>query len=104
MCAILLVIDSLRYSLMEEISLFVSICWPSSRTRIPYFGKRGVTLGEDMEKITLKDSPIEEEKPKIDIQGEVQEVEVEPTQPLPKNWRFASNHPMDLIIGAVSKG
>ena len=28
---------------MEEISLFVSICWPSSRTYIPYFGKRGVT-------------------------------------------------------------
>jgi len=38
------------------------------------------SLGEDMEKITLKDSPIEEEKLKIDEQGEVQEVEVEPTQ------------------------
>ena len=43
------------------------------------------SLSEDMEKITLKDSPIEEKKPKIDIQGEVQEVEVEPTQPLPKD-------------------
>ena len=31
-------------------------------------------LGEDMEKITLKDSPIEEEKSKIDEQVEVQEV------------------------------
>ena len=31
-------------------------------------------------------------------------VEVEPTQPLPKDWRFASNHPKDLIIGDVSKG
>ena len=30
---------------MEEISLFVSICWPSSRTRTLYFGKRGVTTG-----------------------------------------------------------
>ena len=29
--------------LMEEISLFVSICWPSSRTCTPYFEKRGVT-------------------------------------------------------------
>ena len=29
--------------LTEEISLFVSICWPSSRTCILYFGKRGVT-------------------------------------------------------------
>ena len=46
------------------------------------------SLGEDMKKITLKDSPIEEEKPKIDVQGEVQEVEVEPTQPLPKDWRL----------------
>ena len=40
------------------------------------------SLREDIEKITLKDSPIEEEKPKIDIQDEVKEVEVEPTQPL----------------------
>ena len=29
---------------------------------------------------------------------------MEPTQPLPKDWRFASNHPKDLIIGDVSKG
>ena len=36
-------------------------------------------LCEDMEKITLKDSPIEEENPKIDVQGEAQDVEVEPT-------------------------
>ena len=43
------------------------------------------SLGEDMEKITLKDSPIEEEKPKIDIQDKVQEVEVKQTQPLPKD-------------------
>ena len=28
---------------MEEISHFVGICWPLSRTRTPYFGKRGVT-------------------------------------------------------------
>ena len=60
------------------------------------------SLGEDIEKITLKDSPIKE-KPKID-QGEVQEVEVEPTQPLPKDWRFASSHPKDLILGDVSRG
>ena len=30
-------------------------------------------------KLTLKDSPIEEENSKVDVQGEVQEVEVEPT-------------------------
>ena len=29
---------------------------------------------------------------------------MEPTQPLSKDWRFASNHPKDLIIGDVSKG
>ena len=60
-------------------------------------------LGEDMEKITLKFSPIEEEKSKIDVRDEVQQVEVEPTQPLPNDWRFTSNHPKDLIIGDVSK-
>ena len=52
----------------------------------------------------MKDSSIEEEKLKIDEQGEVQEVEVEPTQPLSKDWRFTSYHPKDLIIGDVSKG
>ena len=57
-----------------------------------------------MEKITLKDLPIEEKKSKIDEQGEVQKGQVEPTQPLSKDWRFASNHPKDLIIGDVSKG
>ena len=29
---------------MKEISLFVSICWSSSRTRILYFEKRDVDL------------------------------------------------------------
>ena len=43
------------------------------------------SLGENMEKITLKDSPLKEEKPKIDEQGEAQEVEVESTQPLSMN-------------------
>ena len=62
------------------------------------------SLGENMEKITLKDLPIEKEKPKIDVQGEVQEVEVEQTQPLPKDWRFASNYPKNLIIGDISRG
>ena len=38
-----------------------------------------------MERITLKDSPIQEDKPKIDVQSEVQEVEMEPTQPLSKD-------------------
>jgi len=41
---------------------------------------------------------------KIDVKGEFQEVEVEPAQPLSKDWRFASNHPKDLITGNVSKG
>ena len=57
-----------------------------------------------MERITLKDSPTLEDKPKVDGKSEVQEVEVEPTQPLPKDWRFISNHSKDLIIGDVSKG
>ena len=32
------------------------------------------------------------------MQGEVQ-----PTQPLLKDWRYATSHPKDLIIGDVSK-
>ena len=39
-------------------------------------------LGEDIEKISLKDSPMQEDKSKNDEHGEVQDVEVEPTQPL----------------------
>ena len=37
------------------------------------------SLGEDMEKTSLKDSPLQEDKPKDDEQGEVQNVEMEPT-------------------------
>ena len=29
---------------------------------------------------------------------------MEPSQLLPKDWRYATNHPKDLIIGDVSKG
>ena len=43
------------------------------------------SLGEDMKKISLKDSPMQEEdKQKNDEYGEIQEVKVEATQPLPK--------------------
>ena len=60
------------------------------------------TLGEDMEKVSLEDSPTQEDKQKLN--GEVQEDEVELSQPLPKDWRYATSHPKDLIIGDVSKG
>jgi len=60
------------------------------------------SLGEDMEKISLKNSPIQEDKQKPI--GEVQKDEVESSQPLPKDWRYASNHPKDLSMGDVSKG
>jgi len=53
------------------------------------------SLGEDKEKVTLKDSP---------GKGKVQDVEVAPIQPLPKDWRYATSHPKELIIGDVSKG
>ena len=62
------------------------------------------SLNEDMEKISLKDSPTLEDMPKGDEENEVQEVEVETTQPLPKDWRLNSHHPKDVIIGEVSKG
>ena len=50
------------------------------------------SLSEDMEKISLIDLPIQEDKqePNGDIQKdevEVQKDEVEPSQPLPKDWR-----------------
>ena len=50
--------------LMEEISLFMSICWPLSRTCIPYFGKRGVTRPNIID-ITIYHVNIEETKLEI---------------------------------------
>jgi len=54
------------------------------------FRERSVTdwsLGEDLEKIFMKDSLAQEEedKPKDNANSEVQDVEEEPTQPLPKD-------------------
>jgi len=62
------------------------------------------SLGENFEKISMKDSPAqdEEEKPKDDTNREFQDVEVELAQPLPKDWRYATSHPKNLIIGDVS--
>ena len=57
-----------------------------------------------MERATLKDSPTLEDMPKGDDENEVQEVEVETTQLLLKDWRFASSHPKELTIGDESKG
>jgi len=44
-------------------------------------------LGEDIENISFNDSPMQEDedKPNYNTNGEVQDVEVEPTQPLPKD-------------------
>ena len=47
---------------------------------------------------------MQEDKAKDEEHSELQDVEVETTQPLPKDWRYATNHPKDLIIGDVSKG
>ena len=52
----------------------------------------------------MKNSPTLEDKLKVDEENEVQEVQVETTQPLPKDWRFTPHHPKDLIIGEISKG
>jgi len=57
-----------------------------------------------MEKITLKDSPLQEnDKSKDDEHGEAQDVEVEQIQPLPKDWIYATSHPKGLILGDISK-
>ena len=58
-----------------------------------------------MKKMSIKDSLVQEKKrPKDDANGEIQEVEVKPTQPLLTNWRYATSHRKDHIIGDVSKG
>ena len=46
----------------------------------------------------MKDPPAQEEKdkPKDDANGEVEDVEVKPTQPLSKDWRYATSHPKNL--------
>ena len=62
-------------------------------------------LGEVIKKILLKDSSAQENevKPKDNTNSEVQDVEMEPSQQLPMDWRYATSHPNDLIIGDVSK-
>ena len=64
------------------------------------------SLNEDFEKVSMKDSPAqdEEKKPKDDTNGESQYVKVDPTQPLSKDQRYATSHTKNLIIGGVSKG
>ena len=51
--------------------------------------------------MSMKDSPAQEEKQREELSGEVQEVqeEIQPTQPLLKDWRYASSHFKELIIG-----
>ena len=63
------------------------------------------SLREDMEKISLKGSLIQEDdKLKGDEHGKVQDIEVKPSQSILKDWRYAINNHKDLIIGDVSKG
>ena len=47
---------------------------------------------------------MQEDEPKDDEHDEAQDVEMEPTQPLLKDWRYATNHLNELIISDVSKG
>ena len=63
-------------------------------------------LREHPEKISLKNSPAQDDEDKLkdNTNGEVQDVEVEPTQPLSKDWRYTTNHLKDFFIGDVSKG
>ena len=72
------------------------------------------SLHEDMEKVTLKDSPTIEDMPKDDEgsatkdqeaqENEIQRIEMEPTQQLSKDWRYNPHHPKDLVIGKYLKG
>ena len=72
------------------------------------------SLDEDLKKVTLEDTPTIGGKPNDDegSEAKVEEAqgnenrtnEVEPTQQLPKDWRYNPHHPKDLVIGEVSKG
>ena len=59
-------------------------------------------LGEDKERLSMKDSPAQEDKQ--ESIGDVLEDKEEGSQPLPKAWRYATNHPKELILGDASKG
>ena len=71
-------------------------------------------LHEGLEKVTLEDTPTMGDKPKDDegSEAKIQEAQgnedqtngEEPTQQLPKDWRYNPHHPKDLVIGDVSKG
>ena len=58
------------------------------------------SLCKKMDKATLKDTPIQEkskdEEPSKNDQEECLE-EVQPSQPLPRDWEYNSSHPKDLI-------
>jgi len=64
------------------------------------------SLGEDFEKIFMKDSLAqhEEEKSKDDSNGEVQDVEVEPTQPLPRISDMLQAIPRTSLLMMYPKG
>ena len=64
------------------------------------------SLDKNFAKIFMKDSPAQEkdDKKKNDTNGKDHNIEVETIQSLLKDWRYAINHPKDIIIGHVSKG
>ena len=62
-------------------------------------------LGEDLEKTTLKEAPIREDsKDEGPSKNDKEECLKEQVQLLPKDWKYVSGHPKELIIGEVSKG
>ena len=61
------------------------------------------SLSENLDKATLKEAPIQEEskdeQPSKNNKGRCLEEQVQPSQPLPKDWKYVSSHPKDLNIG-----
>ena len=60
----------------------------------------------DIGKISIKNSPVQEEKQREEPSGEVQEVQedTQATQPLQKDWKYAPSHFKDIILGDVYRG
>ena len=61
-----------------------------------------------MKRTSLKEVPFQEESKNEESSNKgqegCQEEEVQPSQPLLRGWKYASSHPMNLIIGEASKG
>ena len=77
----------------ESIHIIFDEANPSPSRKEEYIDNDTGTLNEEMKKMSLKDKSVEEEKDQVSKEH----------SELPKKWRYAHNHPKDLIIGDPSQ-